>query len=107
MKKSFSALVLGLGLALSFSVSAQPVFIIPNCYTGPAVGECTVVNTTGKVVTCSLQAHGQTMHGGMLNAFQYVTLYQGMYAWVRVYASNPNQDPLVSVRADAFCNAIN
>ena len=107
MKKSFSALVLGLGLALSFSASAQSVFLVPNCFTNPAVGECSVVNTTNRIVTCRLQAHGQTMHGAYLNAFEYVTLYQGMYAWVRVYANNPSIDPLVVVRADAFCNALN
>jgi hypothetical protein len=105
MTKYLTALVLG--LVLSFSVSAAPVFLYPNCHNNPAFGECTLVNTTGKIVTCSIQAHGQTLRGARINGFEYVTLYQGMYAWIRVFAYNPNVDPLVYVRADAFCNTLN
>ncbi|MBC7538613.1 MAG: hypothetical protein H7281_07320 [Bacteriovorax sp.] len=105
MKKYLAALFLS--LVLSFSASARPVFLFPNCYNGPAVGECSLVNNTGDVVTCNIEARGQTRRGAMMTAFEYATLYQGMYAWVRMYATNPNVDPLVYVTANAFCNTVN
>lgn len=105
MKKCFAALVLSLGFSLS--VSAYPVFLFPSCFNGPSMGECHLINTSREIVNCSIQAQGQTMRGGLVTAFENVTLYQGMYAWIRVYAYNPGFDPLVFMRADAFCNTIN
>ena len=105
MKKSL--VIFGLSLVFSLSAYAAPVFIYPICYNGPAVGECHLVNNTGKVIACNIQARGQTVHGIMINAFEYATLYQGMFASVTVYANNPMLDPLVYVRADAFCNTLN
>jgi hypothetical protein len=104
-KKLLAGLVLA--LTLSFSASAEPVFLYPFCNYGPASGECTLNNTSGKNVTCNIQAQGQTRNGSMLSGFQYVMLYPGMFAWVRVNAYNPVNDPIVYLSATAFCNTTN
>jgi predicted lipase len=90
-------------LILSFNLFAESVFLFPNCNTYN--GECTLVNTSGKDVNCTIQVRGQTKSGRHVSAFEYKTLYQGMFAWVRVNAYDIN-DPITYLQANASCNTI-
>lgn len=88
----------------SLKTVAAPVFLFPNC--SPFNNECTLYNTSGYDVNCSIRVEGFTKSGRYLSAFEFKYLYQGMFAWVRVYNSDFN-DPTVSLRADASCNTMN
>ena len=100
MKSLFAALL----LTASLSASASPVFLHPTC--NAFSGECTLYNNSGKDVSCNIHVRGQTRKGVMVTAYDYRVLYQGMFAWVRVFPNNP-QDPIAYLNADAFCNTLN
>ena len=99
--KLFLATVL---LATSFSVTAAPVFLYPNC--NVYSGECTLHNTSGKDVNCNIQIRGMTKSGRPVTAFEYRMLYNGMFAWIRVNSFDFN-DPITSLNGNAFCDSIN
>jgi hypothetical protein len=85
-------------------VYAKPVFLIPACNFGPAYGECRLLNTYPRPVNCEFIVHGQTRLGSHINGFQYIMLYQGMFAWYNVQANNPYIDPIIFLTANANCN---
>jgi hypothetical protein len=86
--------------------AAGPVFLYPTCSYGPAGGECTLFNSSGKDISCNIHARAQTQRGSYITAYDYRILYQGQFAWVRVYANNPQMDPIVYINATAFCNEL-
>lgn len=92
-------------LLMTGMVQAEPVFLWPSCTYGPTSGECTLWNTSGKDISCNIRATAQTKNGSYINAYDYRVLYQGMFAWVRVYANDSN-DPIVHLSANAFCNTL-
>jgi len=103
MKKLIAALMF---VACINTAWSAPVFLFPTCNWSPAGGECTLINTSGQDVTCNIHANAQTRRGSYITAYDYRVLYQGMFAWVRVYANDPQQDPIVYMSANAFCNTL-
>ncbi len=96
------SLIIALSLTISFAASAGPVFLYPTCNTFS--GECTLYNSSGKDVNCTIQVRGMTRSGYPLNAYENRMLYNGMSAWIRVY--NPNmQDQITQLQATAYCHA--
>ena len=98
--------VLVLGLMISLSAVARPVFLVPTCNWGPAYGECRLWNTSRMVVGCELITQGQTRMGSYINLPRYDVLYQGMTMWTSVNANNPYIDPIVFMSATAICNTM-
>jgi hypothetical protein len=88
------------------TAQAEAVFLFPRCSWSPSGGECTLINTTGKDITCNIRATAQTRRGSFLYAYDYRVLYTGMWAWVRVYANDPMNDPITYMQADAYCNTL-
>ena len=95
-----------LGLMISLSAVARPVFLIPTCNWGPAYGECRLWNTSGEVVGCELLTFGQTRSGASINLPRYDVLYQGMTSWTSIRANNPYIDPIVFMSATAICSTL-
>lgn len=104
MKKSLAAILFG--LALSFSASAEPVFLYPFCTNWGSYGECTLNNTSGKQVTCNITVTGSTKSGQYLNQFQYTILSPYQMTWVRVYPRDTQNDSISYFSANAFCNTL-
>ena len=100
-------LLASLLLTLSLSASAEAVFLFPNCNYSPTQGQCTVINTSGKQVTCNVQTTGQTKRGAYLSNFNYLYLSPGMMGWTYLYNNNPVNDEITSINATAFCNTVN
>ncbi|MBC7712362.1 MAG: hypothetical protein H7177_03430 [Rhizobacter sp.] len=91
-------------LTASFGASAAPVFIFPTC--NAFQGECTIYNSSGKDINCNIQLRGMTQKGRPVSSFEYRMLYQGMFAWVRVFNADIS-DPITSLQGTANCNTIN
>lgn len=104
MKKIIALLFVSLFIS---SVQAETVFVFPRCSYSASNGECTIHNNSGKDITCTIRATARTRKGSFLNTYDYRVLYQGMFAWVRVYANNPTVDPIISLQAHANCNTLN
>lgn len=88
------------------TAQAEAVFLFPRCSWGPSGGECTLVNTSGKDVTCNIRATANTRKGTYLSAFDYRVLYTNMWAWVRIHSNDPMNDPITYMQANAFCNTM-
>ena len=101
MKKIF----LLASLMFSFNSYSAPVFLYPTC--SAYSGECTLNNTSGKDISCSIQITGQTKKGGYISTSEYRVLYQYMSAWIRVNTFDPINDPIVYLQAYANCNTLN
>lgn len=100
MKKILATIL----LTTSLSATAAPVFLYPTCNTYN--GECTLYNSSGKDISCSIQIQGWTKNGRMLSAFEYRMLYSGMFAWIKINHYDIN-DPITSLQANANCNTTN
>lgn len=105
MKKFFAGILLT--MSVSFSVSAEPVFLYPFCSNWGTSGECTLNNTSGKTVSCNIHVNGYTRKGQSLNQFQYSILYPYQMTWIRVYPRDPQNDQISYLSANAFCNTLN
>jgi len=105
MKKLIAGLILTLGV--SFSVSAEPVFLYPYCSNWGNQGECTLNNTSGKQITCNVHVSGNTRKGEMISQFQYTVLFPYQTTWIRVYPRDTQNDSISYLSATAFCNTLN
>jgi len=92
-------------LTFSFNAYSAPVFLYPTC--SAFSGECTLNNTSGKDISCSIQINGQTKKGSYISTSEYRVLYQYMSAWIRVNSFDPINDPIVYLQAYANCNTLN
>lgn len=90
-------------LTVSISAIARPVFLQPSCSSWN--GECQVVNTSGEDISCTIYVNARTKMGRSLNATEYKILYTGMYAWVRVFNSNAN-DQVSYITGTASCSTL-
>jgi len=99
MKKFIAALSF-----LMLSTSAFAFQMQANCQFNRSVGQCSVYNSWGVPVYCTLRAQGQVASGAYGYAYENVTVYPGSYAYVYVYANNPVIDPLVFVTGNATCS---
>lgn len=97
-------LVLVLGLAVvSLSASAQSMSVQASCQFNRAEGRCAVYNQWNRPIYCELRAQGQVASGAWGSVYEDATIYPGNYAYVSVYANNPQYDPIVNVRGSAQC----
>ena len=98
--------ILVLALVISFSAMGESVFIYPTCFATPTMGECTLMNSSDKVVNCNVQMQGVTRNGRFVSGYQSVTLYQRATETVNLYVYGPFNDPLMNVTANANCNTV-
>lgn len=101
MKKIFCLFL----LLLSFQISAQSVFLQPQCRYNSAEAECRLWNTSGRQVTCDMHIRIQTRNG-LYNDYRHMYLFQGQMSYYNVRANNPQIDPITYITANAFCNVV-
>lgn len=84
----------------------RPITLFPRCTWTGATGECVLQNYTWEDVACNFQVNASTRMGYRYSNTQYRALYRGMSAWIRVYANNPQVDPIVNMYAVAYCRTM-
>ena len=87
----------------ALETSAHAFNIQARCEFVPAEGRCTVLNQWARPIRCELFARGQVSSGAYLNESVAGVLLPGQWAYVTVYANNPEVDPLVFVTGNANC----
>jgi hypothetical protein len=90
-------------LALSFS--SQAFILTAQCSFNNQVGICHVVNNTGELIFCNLEASGKTSRGARGRFYERGFLPSGSSMSVYVYANNPQLDPLIEVGGFAKCTS--
>jgi hypothetical protein len=89
--------------SIQLSNDGWPVFLHPRCYWNNSNGECVLQNYSAEDVVCHFHVKARSSKGYQYNNYQYRILYRGMAAYTRVYANNPQVDPLFHMSATAQC----
>jgi hypothetical protein len=92
--------------SIQLSNDVRPVFLYPRCYWNYSSGECVLQNYSGEDVVCHFNVKARSSRGHQFSNYQYRVLYRGMGAYTRVYANNPQVDPLVHMSATAQCSTL-
>lgn len=74
----------------------------PRCTHNGYRGQCVLRNTSPFPVTCTLNIKGRTVHTRYFDSVYVPLNPNGVYPYT-VYAVDPINDPIVSLKAEAFC----
>ena len=90
-------------LTLSTAVQARYFNMAVQCYADQAIAECVAYNDSNQVLFCRGRIYGQTSYGFRANGNQRGTVYPGQRFYMKMYANNPYQDPLVDAWGNVEC----
>jgi hypothetical protein len=91
-------------ILLALNNEASAFLIEANCNFNQSQGRCTVWNNYNRPIFCRFEAAGLTYLGFWIEAWQDAVIPPRANGTLRVFATNPNNDPLVQVNGRADCN---
>lgn len=80
--------------------------LVASCRWAPHYGECRLLNSTNKKISCDYNSVATTVSGFQIKYSQKVFLYEGMSAWNWARAINPWVDPIVTMYGVAKCSDV-